>query len=181
VKSVVEMVNFAEAYQHLSDDEILRLAADRENLLDEARQALDGELHRRGLTASSITEYQGDVEQAEMRQQLGNLPFIFPYGLGKRLFGKRSRVVDPNSKWEEFDTTLWMVIFWVPMVPIATYRVRRPLRKTAIRNPLASYKFTAVGRKDRDWRLILQTWGWFCLTVVALIGLLRILARLRFL
>ena len=175
------MVNFAEAYQLLSDDEILRLAADRENLLEEARQVLDGELLRRGLTASSITEYQGDVEQAEMRQQLGNLPFILPYGLGKRLFGKRARVVDPGSKWEEFDTTLWMVVFWVPMVPIATYRVRRALRKKVISNPLASYKFTAVSRRDRDWRLILPTWGWFCLTVVALIAVLRILERLRFL
>jgi hypothetical protein len=175
------MVHFAETYQLLSDDEVLRLAADRENLLEEARHVLDGELRRRGLTASSITEYLGDVEQAEMRQQLGNLPFILPYGLGKRLFGKRARVVDPGSKWEEFDTTLWMVLFWVPMIPIATYRVRRPIRKRVISNPLAFYKFTAVSRKDRDWRLILQTWGWFCLTVVALIAVLQILERLRFL
>jgi hypothetical protein len=174
------MVNFAEAYQRLSDDEILRLAADQESLLEEARQILNGELRRRGLTASSITEYQGDVEQAGMRQELGNLPFILPYGLGKRLFGKRARVVDPGSKWEEFDTTLWMVVFWIPMVPIATYRVRRLLRKTVISNPLESYKFTAVSRRERDWRLILTTWGWFCLTVAALIGLLRILERLRF-
>ena len=178
---MVETVNFVEVYQRLSDDEILQLAADRENLLEEARQVLDGELRRRGLTASSITDYQADVEQAEMRQQLGNLPFIFPYGLGKRLFGKRARVVNAGSKWEEFDTTLWMVIFWVPIVPIATYRVRRPLRKTLISNPLASYKFIAVSRRERDWRLILQTWGWFCLTAVALIGLLQILERLRFL
>ncbi|HEY2363984.1 MAG TPA: hypothetical protein VGK36_22885 [Candidatus Angelobacter sp.] len=174
------MINFAEAYQRLSDDEILRLAADRENLLEEARQVLDGELRRRGLTASSIAEYQCDVEQAGMRQQLGNLPFMLPYGLGKRLYGKRARAVDPRSRWEEFDTTLWMIIFWVPLIPIATYRVRRPLRKTVISNPLASYKFTAVCRKDRDWRLILPTWGWFCLTVVALIGVLWILERLRF-
>ncbi len=74
------MVNFAEAYQLLSDDEILRLAADRENLLEEARQVLDGELRRRGLTASSIAEYQGDVEQADMRQQLGNLRSFFLMG-----------------------------------------------------------------------------------------------------
>lgn len=141
------MKNFAMEYQALTDDEVLRIAADRENLVDEARQAIDMEMHRRNLTANDMGQYQSHIEKAAMQQQVGNLPFLIPYGIGKKLFGKRARTVDPKAIWEEFDTTLWIVLFWVPLIPVTTYRIRRRVSKLSLLGPWRIYKFEALSRR----------------------------------
>jgi hypothetical protein len=41
-------------YANLSDDELLRLASERSSLTDEAKVALDAEMHGRNLTAADI-------------------------------------------------------------------------------------------------------------------------------
>lgn len=135
------MKNFAIEYQALTDDEILLIAADRENLVDEARQAIDMEMHRRTLTSNDIGQYQAHIEKAKMQEQVGNLPFLVPYGIGKILFGKRVRTVDPKGIWEEFDTTLWVVIFWIPLIPVSTYRIRRRVSKLSLFGPWQPNKF----------------------------------------
>lgn len=175
------MTDFAIEYQALADDEILRIAADRKDLVDEARQAIEMELRRRGLTTNDLEQYQAHIEKAEMREQVGKLPFLFPYGIGKRLFGKRAHVIDQRSIWEEFDTTLWIVIFWVPLIPITTYRIRRRVTRMALLDPWRPYKFIALSRRALDWRLILTTWAWFGFTVLVLVGVLMALSKLRFL
>lgn len=92
------MKNFAIEYQVLTDDEVLRIAADRENLVDEARQAIDMEMHRRNLTANDMGQYQAHIEKAAMQQQVGNLPFLVPYGTGKNfLTNGRARSIRRQS------------------------------------------------------------------------------------
>jgi hypothetical protein len=115
------MNNLAMEYQALTNDEILLIAADRENLVDEARQAIDTEMHRRNLTSDHIRQYQMHIEKAGMQQQVGNLPFLVPYGIGKILFGKGSRVIDPQGTGEEFDTTL----LFHPNALLCLHRLRR--------------------------------------------------------
>jgi hypothetical protein len=44
-------------YQHLTDDEIMHLAAEREQLTEDARLVLDCELHRRKLSSSDIDSF----------------------------------------------------------------------------------------------------------------------------
>lgn len=169
-------MNFVQEYQALSDDEVLRLAADREDLLEEARQALDSELLRRGLKAADVIQYQSDVAKAEIQQDVANLPFLFHYGMGKRLFGKLNYIVDPHGKWEEFDAMLWMVVFWVPLVPVATFRIRR-MKKFRLLGPWTTGKFTVLSKRGRDWRLMLSTWGWFGFTVAVIVTAVKLLAR----
>ena len=171
------MKNFAIEYQALADDEILRIAADRENLVDEARQAIDMEMHRRNLTPSDIEQYQTHIEKAEMQEQVGNLPFLIPYGIGKKLFGKRARMVDLKGIWEEFDTTLWVVIFWVPLIPVTTYRIRCRVSKLSLLGPWGLSKFEALSRRRLDWRMVLTTWAWFAFTIFVLREVLRLVNR----
>lgn len=170
------MMNFTQEYQALSDDEILRIAADRENLMEEARLVLDSELLRRGLKIADVEQYQSDVERAEIQQEAGNLPFLFHYGTGKRLFGKRDYRVDSQGKWEEFDAMLWIVILWVPVIPLATYRVRRA-KKLRLLGPWSFGKFTVLSRGGRDWRLMLSTWAWLASTVAIIVAIFWLLAR----
>ena len=169
-------MNFALEYQALSDDEVLRLAADRENLLEEACQALDSELLRRGLKVADINQYQSDVEKAEIQQEAANFHFLVPYGIGKRLFGKRNYVVDPQGKWEEFDAMLWIVMFWVPLVPIATFRIRR-MKKFRLPGPWSPGRFTVLSKRSRDWRLMLSTWAWFGFTITVIVAMVELLTR----
>jgi hypothetical protein len=171
------MKNFAIEYQTLTDDEVLRIAADRENLVDEARQAIDMEMHRRSLTANDMGQYQAHIEKTEMLLQVGNLPFLIPYGIGKKLFGKRARMIDPKGILEEFDTTLWVVIFWVPLIPVTTYRIRRRVSKLSLLDPWRSYKFEALSRRRLDWRMVLTTWAWFVFTIFFFVEALRFASR----
>lgn len=171
------MKNFAIEYQALSDDEILLIAADRENLVDEARQAIDMEMHRRNLTSSDISQYQGHIEKAGIHQQVGNLPFLVPYGLGKILFGKRARMIDPQGMWEEFDTTLWVVIFWMPLIPVSTYRIRRRVSKFSLLGPWRMNTFEALSRRGVDWPMVLTTWALFIVTIFALIKVVGFVSR----
>jgi hypothetical protein len=49
------------AYAKLGDDELLQLASDRSSLSDEAKLALDTEVHRQSLTAVDITSHEDFV------------------------------------------------------------------------------------------------------------------------
>jgi hypothetical protein len=49
------------AYAKLGDDELLQLASDRSSLSDEAKLALNTEMHRRTLTAVDVTSHEDFV------------------------------------------------------------------------------------------------------------------------
>lgn len=172
------MTDFLTQYQTLDDDEILRLAADRKSLVEEARPALDFELLRRKLAQESMAQYQADINRAEVRQQLSNLNLL-SYGTGKRLFGKRAYTSDPASKFEEFDTTLGIVVLWIPLVPIATFRIRR-VKGFRPFGPWQSFPFTALSRSGRDWRMILSTWAWCLLSILLVRVALMLLMKIRY-
>jgi len=71
-------------------------------------------------------------------------------------FGKGNRRRDPSGLFEQYDATLWFVVFWFPVFPIATYTVRRDFsRRLGISwagNEVASE------RHPRNWEQILLTW-----------------------
>jgi hypothetical protein len=168
------MASFAAQYEVLSDDDILRIAADRKDLLDDARQALDQELLRRGLKEPDVRQYRSYVERAEIREATSNLRLW--HGIGKLFFGKGAYVSHPSAKWEEFDTTLWVVIFLIPIFPVGTFRIRRSMELRPF-GPWQSYKFRVISRRGRDWRLIFLTWGRFCLTIIILRVVLKLAGR----
>jgi hypothetical protein len=160
-------------YQHLTDDELLHLAEDREQLTDEACLALDAELNRRRLASSDIQSYRQQRETAEKADDLERAAptYIFRAGLGKKFLGKTNRKRDPSGLFESYDSTLWFVALWFPVFPIATYTVRRDFEKwlgfVFASDPIA------VERHSRNWEQILLTWIKAVLVLWAIVLLVR--------
>ncbi len=72
-------------YQKLGDDELLRLASDRSSLTDEAKLALDAEMHRRNLTVVDVTTHEDFVKRSERRESKRTR---------RKLFGTRRGILD---------------------------------------------------------------------------------------
>jgi hypothetical protein len=66
-KAIVEK-SFHERYATLSDGELLHIAGDRRDLLEEARDALDAEMARRGLTLEQARAQKRRSFRIEMRE-----------------------------------------------------------------------------------------------------------------
>ena len=160
-------------YQHLTDDEILHLAEEREQLTQEAQLALDGELNRRRISPSDIDSYTLERVELESAEKLKRSvsPYIAHVGLGKKFYGKTNRRRDPSGLFELYDSTLWFVALWFPVFPIATYTVRRNFEKW-LGFEFASVPI-AVKRHLRNWEQIFLTRIKAMLTLWAVILLLR--------
>jgi hypothetical protein len=145
-------------YQHLTQDELLHLAAEKEQLTDEARLALEGELNRRKLSRSDIGSYRLESEAADEADKLKRATpsYIRNVGLGKKFFGKTNRHRHTERLFEQYDTTLWFAVLWFPVFPIATYTVRRDLERWL--GMLVASDPVAVERHPRNWEQILLTW-----------------------
>jgi hypothetical protein len=149
-------------YQHLTADELLHLAVEREQLTDEAKSALDSELSRRGLSPADINSYQVQRESADKAEdlraanRLTGITYISHVGFGKKFLGEANRHRDPNGLFEKYDATLWFVVLWFPVFPIATFTVKRDLERwLGIVFPSAA---VALERHPRNWEQILLTW-----------------------
>jgi hypothetical protein len=74
-------------------------------------------------------------------------------------------LVGSSGVFEHYNTTLWFVILWVPIFPIATYTVRRELEPwwggVSASDEIAQ-------RHPRNWEQILLTWVKASLTLFAL-------------
>lgn len=149
-------------YQNLTQGELLHLAEEREQLTDEARLALDGELSRRKLSSSDIDSFRLQREAADKADRLKRAApsYIHSVGLGKKFFGKTNRHRDTERRFEQYDTTLWFVVLWFPVFPIAAYTVRRDLERWL--GMLVASDPVAVERHPRNWEQILLYLGKGC-------------------
>lgn len=83
--------NFHEQYARLSDDELLHVAGDRRDLLEEAKLALDAEMARRGLThtqarARKRDDLRLDIKEARAHYTKRNKSKYFVAQLNLRAF-----------------------------------------------------------------------------------------------
>src|SRR5258708_4218410 len=155
-------------YERLAPDELPHLAEEREQLTDEARLALDGELNRRKLSSSDIDSYRVQREAGEKADRLKRAvrSFIPNGGLGKKFLGKTNRHRDASGLFEGYETTLWFVVLWLAIFPIATFTVKRELDRW-LGFTVASRE-VAIERHPRNWEQILLTWAKTALVVLAL-------------
>jgi hypothetical protein len=163
-------------YQHLTADELLHLAEERDHLTDEARHSLDAELSRRRVAPSDIESYRLQCEAGENADKLKRaVPSYIPSaGLGKKFLGKANRLRDPSGLFEQYETTLWFVVLWFPIFPIATFTVKRELGRW-LGLTVASSE-VAIERHPRNWEQILLTWVKATSVVLALrLGFLLLL------
>jgi hypothetical protein len=136
----------------------LHVADERGQLTDEARLALDSELRRRNLSTSEIDAYKRKCADDNAADELrrAKRQVIHNVGLGKRFFGKTNCCRDPSGLFELCESTLWFVVLWFPVYPIATYTVRRDLERW-MGKAFASTE-VALERRPRNWEMILLTW-----------------------
>jgi len=159
-------------YQRLTHDELLRLTEEKEQLTDEARIALEAEIMRRRLSPSDVDSYRIEHAAAERADDLGvasrltGITYISHVGFGKKFLGKANRHRDPTGSFEQYNTTLWFVVLWFPVFPIATFTVRRELERRL--GMLVASDAVALDRHPRNWEQILLTWVKGASVVVAL-------------
>lgn len=143
-------------YEQFADDELLKLAGEREQLMEDARLALESEMRRRGLVQADILTFNSEIEQAEAERNTADIGVFHPYGIGKRFYGRQNRFADAMSGTEEYDTTLWVVALWFPLVPLCSVRIRR--KTGTVGSFLQHGAFEVVQPKPRDWGQIFKTW-----------------------
>lgn len=116
----MELQELAEKYQDKTDEELLRLALDPAQLTPEASSALNGELARRRINGAERLETLRDEEkqhEEEQRKDTGTLFVFHPYGIGRKRFGKAERTYDQRTGMEQFKSTVFVVLFWLPTHP----------------------------------------------------------------
>lgn len=145
-------------YQHLTNEELLHLAEQRRELTEEAVLSLDAELSKRKISAADIQSYRAEFAAAKEADslQIGTLGVVHTFGAGRKLFGKSNRIVDSLTGFETYDTTLWFLLFWFPIFPVATYTIRREIQPWW--NIFSPDEFTVLQRHPRNWEQILLTW-----------------------
>jgi len=149
-------------YLNLTDDEVLQLAVELGELTDDARLALDSELSRRKLSVKDIQshkiayEHAQKLEQARTQRRILNRGSYNNSGIGFGFRGKRNVHRDPSGQSEQYDSTRWFVVFWIPIFPIATFTVRRTITRPMGINFKSDPQI--VARHPRDWEHILRTW-----------------------
>jgi|SRR5215468_4624752 len=142
-------------YQQMSRDEVLRLTLERDQLTDEARLALDAEAARRGLSDVDDQSFRADEVAAARERDKEIDEFSFGW-IEKKLIGRKDYSHDPKFRIEEFDATLGVTFVLIPVIPLASYRIRRLYRRWW--NVCVSDQYRVLEKLPRNWEQILVTW-----------------------
>jgi hypothetical protein len=172
----MEIQNFAEQYRTETDEELLRLALVPEQLTPEANAALKDELARRSIHGShhlSAFCEQETQRQTEQARDPGKLFFTSFYGIGRSRFGKAKRIYDSVTGMERFTTTVFIILFFFPLIPTGTYLVERK-RQFFSDQPIFLEKLPL------DWEQVLKVWVVASGSLLALIWVFKLLPRLLY-
>ena len=156
-------------YSAKSDDELLGLVLEADLLTDEARGALSAELRLRNLDSSE--RLANFSEQQIRNKQLDDLDIgklgLSGHGIGRRLYGRSN--VEIRGTDEEYDSTIFAVVFLFPLVPMATYRFVREQ---------GSREFRVLAKKPVDWTQVGIVWLKALAVVIAIPWALDLFLRL---
>ena len=160
-------------YEHFTDDQITNLATQMEDLTAEAKSAIQIELVRRNITPDMVRSYQEESSKIE-REEMLKIRIGTYRGIGRMLFGKTSYSFDALSGDETFETTLWFVFLYFPLVPIAGYEIRRKRQENWWEKIWTNKELTVLRKLPRNWNQILLTWT----KALAIIFVLVLVVRL---
>jgi hypothetical protein len=168
-------------YEHLTDDEIVNLAGQRQFLTPEALPVLDTELRKRNITPEALQSYQEENDRTRKAEELriGSLGQSL-HGVGRKLLGKAHVNDDALSGYEQYDTTLWFVLFEFPLVPIAHYTVKRKHRENWWEWLWPGDDPVVLRKLPLDWGQILATWAKAIAVVVGLAVLIPLILRMSY-
>jgi hypothetical protein len=143
-------------YEQMSDGALMRIAIDRAELTPEALSALEAQLASRGLKEQDIRDFAityraavaKDIE--EHSRHARTLPWT---GSFDGYYGKRDLVRMHHR--EQFQTTEWFCLFWIPLIPLGTYIVHRTTTTW-----LSLFDDVRKIRKvPLDWEQVFKTWA----------------------
>jgi hypothetical protein len=63
---------------------------------------------------------------------------------------------DTTSGFEEYDATLWFVVYWFPLIPLGTYRIKRNRSRERWWN--FNPDIAILTKLPLNWEQILRTW-----------------------
>jgi len=172
----VEIQDLAEEYRSKTDEELLLLALDPEQLTPEANAVLNDELARRRINDTERLKAFRDEEKEHKEEQStnpGKLFVLHPYGIGRKRFGKAERIYNPETGMERFKTTVFVVLFWLPLIPTGTFVVER-------KRAFLSNQMTVLEKLPLDWEQVLKVWVVASATLLVLIWVFKLLPRLLF-
>ena len=124
----VELQDLAEEYKAKPMKNCCGWPLTQTQLTPEANSALNDELARRRINNAERIRAFRDEEERRKEEQIkdtGSLFLIHPYGIGRMRFGKADRSYDPETSIEQFKTTVFVVLFWLPLIPTGTFLVER--------------------------------------------------------
>ncbi|HKW17485.1 MAG TPA: hypothetical protein VJO35_08265 [Terriglobales bacterium] len=154
-------------YAEKSDDELLALATEAGSLTAEARDALRLELKDRKLDSpTAVAKFSDEQNRFNLADEMSRLGLSWR-GNGRRAYGKSNTEVSGLN--EEYDTTIFVVVSYFPLIPTGTYRVCRQQ---------GAGEFRAVAEKPLNWAQITWTWTKSLAVVAALPIAFRLLDAL---
>ncbi|HEY1501151.1 MAG TPA: hypothetical protein VGF88_16375 [Acidobacteriaceae bacterium] len=142
-------------YASRSDDGLLRLALVEDQLTQESRAALSAELEYRRLRSDDrlrALRSEEDPATSYCRKQPGAMFFIPHLGIGRRHFCQSHYADDRATGTEEFDATVFLLLFWLPLIPIGTWRMRR-------KAGVFPAQCEGVDRLPLDWHQVRVVWS----------------------
>lgn len=83
-------------------------------------------------------------------------------GIGTTFYGKINYVT--NGEIEEYDTTKWFCVFWLPIFPFCSYRIQRKYRADIIskmaRQLFWSETIYLINKRPLDVKQIISVYIW---------------------
>jgi hypothetical protein len=148
-------------YGAKTDDELLRLALEAGCLTPEAGLALSGELRKRQLDSPArLTEFSKEQSYYKHLDDIDihlTSSLLHTRGIGKRAYGRFNVEIRGTS--EEYDTTVFAVVFFFPLVPMGTYRFSREQ---------GLKQFKVLDKKLLNWPQVALVWLKALLVVAAI-------------
>lgn len=150
-----------ERYRRLSDEELEHLLEDFDNLLEPAQSCLLAELRTRGQTEAAIAEISDAGRKhklpltsiggfdPDLTREIGGVRRF--HGIGRIFYGKSNYTYNELFAFEEFDTTLWWILFFIPIIPQGSFRIRRKRQRTDVPGAFSSQAFVVVRQVPFLW------------------------------
>jgi hypothetical protein len=131
-------------------------------LTEDAKRALTAALLSRGIDSDEVKQnFHREEVQAEKRRgrQVGH--FGVTRGIGRQRYGKANYSLNQRTRMKRFTTTVFVVLFWLPLIPTGTYRVQR-------KKQFFSSDMVILEKLPLDWTQVLGVWA---VAAVSLLGL----------
>lgn len=121
------------------------------------------ELEKRGLRQSQAQKFKRNLAGIQARDTVGKIGIGFR-GIGKQFLGASNYVTDDVNRVEEFDSTLWLFVMYLPVFPMSTVRIRRKLMGKAFFWSFGSTTFSTKELRGIDFRQVIVSYAGAAIT-----------------